>query len=261
MPQGAARLPHPQASAGRGKVGRVNRRIAAVAALTAVGLSGCSSPTPATPAAPGTPAAPVSSVAATASPAQLIQEAQDAVKAGLPDAPLWKGVTFTGTLLDATHACVDRTYPPDGGLDGKGGSAGYVVVTFPEKAIGKPMDGRCAADTPTTATSTTPPPVVVPEEFKGKPGLVTRTDLGEQWPLRVDYGVITCQNKILTDRVLPIALFTAPDGTVYALNGTAKSHTTAADIEPIWLPNPEVSGLKIDIGPLIDRALALCPTP
>lgn len=45
---------------------------------------------------------------------------------------------------------------------------------------------------------------------------------------------------------------------MYALNGTAKSHMDAADIRPISAPDPEVAGLKIDMGPLIQHALTLC---
>lgn len=94
--------------------------------------------------------------------------------------------------------------------------------------------------------------------MKDEPGRITRTDLGKEWPLTVNYGVVACQGKTADGQPLTIATFTGPDGTVYALNGTAKSHTDAAAIDPIWAPNPDVAGLKIGIGPLIDRALTLC---
>jgi hypothetical protein len=57
---------------------------------------------------------------------------------------------------------------------------------------------------------------------------------------------------------LQVATLTSPDGTVYALNGTAKTHTEFADLEPIWAKDPAVAGLKVSVGPLIDRARALC---
>ena len=100
-------------------------------------------------------------------------------------------------------------------------------------------------------------PVVVPDEVKDEPGLVTRTDMGDEWPLTVDYGVVACEKHTAGQTVM-IATFTGPDGVEYALDGTAKSHTDAADIEPIWADDPEVEGLKISIGPLIDRALTFC---
>jgi hypothetical protein len=153
--------------------------------------------------------------------------------------------------------CVDRTWRPGGGVDGKGGNASYVLVTFPGKTLGEPTDGVCAdvSDAPKPEAA---PPVVVPDSVKDEPGLITRTDLGKEWPLTVDYGVVACQNKTAGGQPLKIATFTGPDGTVYALNGSAKSHTDAAAIDPIWAPDPDVAGLKIGIGPLIDRALTLC---
>jgi len=55
-----------------------------------------------------------------------------------------------------------------------------------------------------------------------------------------------------------MATLDAPDGKTYAANGTAKDHGNYLDIDPIWAPNPDVSGLKIDISPVTDAALALC---
>ncbi len=84
-------------------------------------------------------------------------------------------------------------------------------------------------------------------------GQVSRSELGEEWPLTVDEGVLACDGKDGTGS----ATFTS-GGTKYALNGLAKGKGDGIDIDPIWAPNPEVSGLKKDISPLIDRALALC---
>lgn len=186
---------------------------------------------------------------------QMITQAEQAVKAELPDIPIWKGVTFTGVMLDEHTVCVDRTYPAGGGIDHQGGSAGYVTVTFPDKTLGEPQDGTCA--TATAPTPTNRAPVNVPADIQNAPGLVTRTDLGDTWPLTVDYAVLHCQPKQAGGINLQLATLTAPDGTEYALNGHAKSHTTAQDIEPIWAPDPS-TGAKVDIGPLIERARALC---
>lgn len=78
---------------------------------------------------------------------------------------------------------------------------------------------------------------------------VTKADLGDQWPLTVDHGELECQDP-------GSVLFTSPDGQVYAVNGTAKDHTDAADITAIWADADY--GLKVDIGPLLDRGRALC---
>jgi hypothetical protein len=70
--------------------------------------------------------------------------------------------------------------------------------------------------------------------------------------------VARCQGITVAGRPLQVATLDAPDGKTYAANGTAKDHGNYLDIDPIWAPNPDVSGLKIDISPVIDAALALC---
>lgn len=187
----------------------------------------------------------------------MVQQADEAVTGELPDAPIWKGMTFAGSVVGGDTVCVDRTWAPGGGVDSKGGSAGYVLVKFPRATLGEPTDGVCSDVTGAPKTETAAP-VKVPDALKDERGLITRTDLGKEWPLTVDYGVVTCENKTAGGQALKIATFAAPDGKVFALNGTAKSHTDAADIEPIWAPDPDVAGLKIDIGPLIQHTLTLC---
>lgn len=230
---------------------QVTRSLALTAAL-ALALTACSSPEQSEePTASKPPAAP------TLSQPDMIKGAVATVEGSLPDAPIWEGMTFAGSVVDDKTVCVDRTYRPGGGLNGKGGSAGYVLVTFPGKTMGEPTDGVCA-DVAGAPPSESAAPVAVPDDVKGKPGLITRTDLGKEWPLTVDYGVMACEDKTAGGMALQIATFTAPDGTEYALNGTAKDHTDAKDIAPIWADNPQTAGLKISIGPLIDRARALC---
>ena len=74
------------------------------------------------------------------SDAERISTAEKLVKDELPDAPNWEGLTTKGAVVNATEICVDRTYGPKGGLEGKGGNAGYVVVTFPNEKLGDPQD-------------------------------------------------------------------------------------------------------------------------
>lgn len=84
---------------------------------------------------------------------------------------------------------------------------------------------------------------------------VSRDFIGEDdWPLTVNSGEIRCQPSPGGPAITFIV-----DGKTYALNGTAKTHTDAADIDPIWAESPELgNGLKKDISPLIDFGLVKC---
>ena len=42
-----------------------------------------------------------------------------------------------------------------------------------------------------------------------------------------------------------------------AANGAAKDHGDYADIDPIWAPNLNVTGLKIDMSPVTEAAHAV----
>jgi hypothetical protein len=88
------------------------------------------------------------------------------------------------------------------------------------------------------------------------PGFISRDDLGEQWPLTVDAGVLSCESH---GGGVHSVFFTDPEGKRYALNGKAEGHHPELPlIDQIWAPNPKVPELKINIGPLIDRGLELC---
>jgi|GEM_PF-3471750 len=82
---------------------------------------------------------------------------------------------------------------------------------------------------------------------------VTSTEFQDDWMLTVDSGTLVCE---------PPAgiVFIAPDGTEYAVNGTATG-MGYADIQPIWKADPSVPaelGLKISIDPLITAGMELC---
>jgi hypothetical protein len=85
---------------------------------------------------------------------------------------------------------------------------------------------------------------------------VSKADMGRQWPLTVDSGVLACSGSSGAGEVT----FRAPDGTTYAVNGLAKSGGNA-DIRPIWAPDRSMGpamGMKKNISPLIERGLRLC---
>lgn len=188
--------------------------------------------------------------------AERIATAEALVLGELPDVPFWEGATALGVVVDDSEVCVDRTYGPSGGLDGIGGNAGYVVVSFPDETLGGPQDGFCAEYAPVAPTEV--PPVDVPDAVANDPGLLVSTDLGAEWPLTVPYVVAHCENITAGDMNLQVVTIDTPDGATYAANGTAKDHTDYPSLDPIWADNPEVDDLKIDISPIIDAGLVLC---
>ncbi|MET3172945.1 UNVERIFIED_ORG: hypothetical protein ABIB52_000773 [Arthrobacter sp. UYCu721] len=223
-------------------------------------LAGCAAPVAPTAQETSTPSASTVSTAAapvsTLTDAERVSKAEAATQAELPNAPIWKGMTFIGVVVDASEICVDRTWAPGGGPDKLGGNAGYVVVSFPAVVLGKPKDGTCAGYAPAAAKA--PTKVEVPAAVAKDPGLLVSTTFGDKWPLTVPYVVAHCEGITVAGRNLQVATVDAPDGKTYAANGTAKDHGNYLDIDPIWAPNPDVSGLKIDISPVIDAAFALC---
>jgi hypothetical protein len=115
----------------------------ASAAVVLLAVTGCSDG--AAPVEGSSSEAPSSSVEVPAmSDAERVAAAEQLVLDELPDAPIWEGLTAEGVVIDATDVCVDRTYREDGGLDGQGGNAGYVVVSFPGESLAAPSDGTCS---------------------------------------------------------------------------------------------------------------------
>jgi hypothetical protein len=77
---------------------------------------------------------------------------------------------------------------------------------------------------------------------------VSRADFGDEWPLTVESGTLSCQ----AGRAV---VFLAPDGTAYGVNGTAANYE---DIDPIWADSGVDYAPKKNIGPLIEAGLELC---
>lgn len=85
---------------------------------------------------------------------------------------------------------------------------------------------------------------------------VSKGNFEGEWPLTVDGGTLDCQNEAGA-RLVTIT----SAGKTYALNGTARGKAKQrgwSEVDSIWKDNPEVSGLKINIGPLVDFGLSLC---
>jgi hypothetical protein len=83
-------------------------------------------------------------------------------------------------------------------------------------------------------------------------GEVAKSEFGSRWPLTVSHGTLSCDGYSV--------VFAAPEGMRYGLNGTAQDQLGLPPIDPIWRYEPGMKryGLKVDIGPLIQRGLALC---
>lgn len=229
----------------------------AVAGLLLAGCAAPASPTAReTSSSSRTPSPEQSSATAASglSEEELISAAEAAARDELPDAPIWKGMTFRGFVMDEEAVCVDRTWPEGGGPEKTGGNAGYVIVGFPELEPGEPQDGTCADYAPALPQAD----VEVPSAVAGDPGLLVSTDFGDEWPLTVPYVVARCESITAGGRSLQVATVGDPDGNVYAANGTAKDHGKHPGIDPIWAPNPDVEGLKIDLSPVTEAALDLC---
>ena len=71
--------------------------------------------------------------------------------------------------------------------------------------------------------------------------------MGADWPLTVRAGKLSCDSGAV--------YFRPRGGPTYAVNGTALTRG-APRINPIW--KKTMGELRNDIGPLIDRGLALC---
>lgn len=109
---------------------------------------------------------------------------------------------------------------------------------------------------PTAAAivETDPTPPSSPAPTSVPRGYVSRVLLGDAWPLSIDEGVIVCDRTAI--------LLRAPDGRLYAVNGTALGQMGAKgwrDIHDIDVPDPSGgSGVIISLQPLLDVGLAMC---
>ena len=87
---------------------------------------------------------------------------------------------------------------------------------------------------------------------------VSSKDYGDAWPFTVDSVDLMC------DGPSPKALARTADGTVYALNGSARTQAKSrgwADGQDITKPNPSMPAIKMDYSNFVQIAQDLCPKP
>ncbi|WP_042939083.1 DUF2511 domain-containing protein [Rhodococcus sp. AW25M09] len=108
---------------------------------------------------------------------------------------------------------------------------------------------RAAPITSTTAPAVAPSTTAEPTARNQPAGSVSESTWTGDWPFTATEGVLMCAAP---DRVT----FTT-DRTMYALNGPAKSAGAFEDVTPIW-KDSDFPGVKVDLGPMIDKGLTLC---
>lgn len=87
---------------------------------------------------------------------------------------------------------------------------------------------------------------------------VSSKEFGDAWPFTVDSVDLMC------DGPSPKALARTADGTVYALNGSARTQAKSrgwADGQDITKPNPSIPVIKMDYSNFVQIAQDLCPKP
>jgi len=93
---------------------------------------------------------------------------------------------------------------------------------------------------------------------KEKTHTVSSKDFGNAWPFTVDSVDLMCVGPS------PKALARTADGTVYALNGSARTQAKSsgwADGQDITKPNPSIPSIKMDYSSFVVLAQDLCPKP
>lgn len=111
-----------------------------------------------------------------------------------------------------------------------------------------PIQGRAA-----------PAPITTDRLFV-KRQVVTRQELGADWPLTLDVVTLRCKWPD-SERMQLQALLVEVGGDFYAINGVARTHAARngwRDVKEIWRGDPRNPGAKVPLSPLIERAEALC---
>ena len=149
-------------------------------------------------------------------------------------------------------------------------SLAIVVATIGEEDASTPASVGSAPtvdeqDTPTPTPTRRPKPSPTPTRASlGHSAAVSAdTWTGGDWPLTIDAGVLTCISGI------GAVFITDHNGAMWPLNGGARAHYARFGAEPatepIWRVDQQLTEetravvpFRINIGPLIQRGLALC---
>lgn len=122
------------------------------------------------------------------------------------------------------------------------------VFTIPRSTSRRAQSTAAAiVETDPTPPPPSPAPTGIPR------GYVSKALMGATWPLSIDEGTIVCDRTAI--------LLRAPDGHLYAVNGTARSQVPKfgwIDVRAITLPDPNTAGLFMNVQPIIDQGLGLC---
>lgn len=150
----------------------------------------------------------------------------------------YEDATLAVTTSPTTGTCkTTLTDYNSGNLIAQRESAGKVTLTVVVST------GRTASTSTTTASPTAP---------RGFVSEATWTD--GPWPLTVPEGTLACES--LGGRLGRVTI--TANGTTYWVNGLAKGTHRFADLDEIWRADPSFPAIKVNIGPLLDRGLALC---
>lgn len=86
---------------------------------------------------------------------------------------------------------------------------------------------------------------------------ITRSQLGDQWPLTVEEVTPYCYDSLYSSN--HVALVVEANGWKYTLNGTAKTQfPELRGIDEIWADSGDELAPKKNIGPLMDAVRASC---
>jgi hypothetical protein len=90
-----------------------------------------------------------------------------------------------------------------------------------------------------------------------KTQMLDGASFGDKWPLTFEKATVSCVNDVYA-----FVYDTATDDR-YPLNGMASSAVKSGkmegyDLDTVWKDDPDYSGVKISISPVLDAALSLC---
>lgn len=82
---------------------------------------------------------------------------------------------------------------------------------------------------------------------------VSKNEFGKEWPFTVESGQLSCFRFGRSTAVV-----FNPGTRRYGLNGMAQSRLDLPEPHPIWKDDPNIPGIKVSIGSMISKGLALC---